>query len=135
MIPGFRALDKAAVAHAERWRAYCAAPTTTGRAQLVESFHALADRWAAIEIIQHGPGQDDFRNERFFFWPERRNAVARALAAAQSLSAPLGELSAGLDRAQVLRLHGAVDHAADAALAEIPAALGVTVGFNSLDGD
>lgn len=63
------------------------------------------------------------------------DATRAAIAEAQSLSAPLGELSAGPDRAQVFRLHGAVDHAADAALAEIPAALGVTVGFNSLDGD
>ena len=49
---------------------------------LEASFHEVADRWASIEMMRTGPASEDFRHERFYFWPERKNAVDRAIATA-----------------------------------------------------
>ena len=54
---------------------------------------------------------------------------------AASLSGDLGTIAAGDRRYDVVLLRDAVDAAEDRAAIEIPAALGVTIGFNSLDGD
>ena len=80
IVPGFDRLAEQAKRHEAAWTSYCQAPTEAGKAQLVESFHALADAWAGIEMIRSGPASQDFRLERFYFWPERKNAVERGLA-------------------------------------------------------
>ena len=58
-----------------------------------------------------------------------------ALSIARSLPPDLGALAAGPDRSSAILLLDAVDAAEERAKIEIPYALGVTVGFNSLDGD
>jgi predicted lipoprotein len=79
--PGFAELAVAAKRHEAAWADYCRSPSEEGLATLSTSFHALADRWAGIEMFRSGPAAQDFRLERFYFWPERRNAVDRGLAA------------------------------------------------------
>lgn len=79
--PGFAALAEEANRHAAAWAAYCQAPSPEGLAALAASFQSLADRWAEVGIIRYGPSSQDFRNERFAFWPERKNAVERGLGA------------------------------------------------------
>lgn len=54
---------------------------------------------------------------------------------AAGLSGDLGAVAAGDRRSDAVLLYDAVDVAADRAVVEVPAALGVTIGFNSLDGD
>jgi hypothetical protein len=54
---------------------------------------------------------------------------------ARSLSGDLGAIAASDRRFDIVLLRDAVDAAEDRAAIEIPAALGVTIGFNSLDGD
>lgn len=58
-----------------------------------------------------------------------------ALSIARSLPPDLAKLAAGSDRSSAILLLDAVDAAEERAKIEIPHALGVTVGFNSLDGD
>ena len=58
-----------------------------------------------------------------------------ALDITKTLPADLGALAAGKDRSSAILLRDAVDVAEERAKVEIPAVLGVTVGFNSLDGD
>lgn len=77
--PGFTALSDTAERHSAERRAYCAAPSPEKLGKLAASFHLLADAWAKIEIIRSGPASEDFRHERFYFWPERKNAVERGL--------------------------------------------------------
>lgn len=79
--PGFSALAGEAQRHAADWQVYCRAPSAAGLARLALSFGSLADAWAAIGMIRSGPSAEDFRHERFYFWPERKNAVARGLGA------------------------------------------------------
>jgi predicted lipoprotein len=81
VIPGFNELSVRGAEHAAAWSAYCAAPSEQGRDAVVQSFHAFADGWAAVEVMRAGPASKEFRNERLYFWPERKNAVERGLAA------------------------------------------------------
>lgn len=57
------------------------------------------------------------------------------LAIARALPSGLSALAGGSERYRVILLRDAVDSAQDRAAIEVPAALGVTVGFDSLDGD
>lgn len=79
--PGFAALAEEAKRHEADWAAYCQAPSPEGLAALASSFQSLADAWSEVGIIRYGPSSQDFRNERFAFWPERKNVVERGLAA------------------------------------------------------
>ena len=88
IAPGYRALDAEARAHAGAWAAYCAAPDAAGFTGLRSSFHRLADAWAAIEFVRSGPMAQDYRSERLYLWPERKNAVEKALNALLSARNP-----------------------------------------------
>jgi hypothetical protein len=87
--PGFAALAAEARQHAAAWQAYCRAPSARELEKLATSFQSFADSWAGIEIIRSGPAAEDFRHERFYFWPERKNAVERGLNALLSQSPAL----------------------------------------------
>ena len=58
-----------------------------------------------------------------------------ALRVAKRLSGDLGALAAGPQRRDLILLRDAADAAGKRAFEEVPLVLGVTVGFNSLDGD
>jgi predicted lipoprotein len=88
IVPGFKSLAGLAGKHAETWKSFCEEPEEEKFQALTQSFHALADAWATIEFIRSGPSSDDFRRERFYFWPERKNAVERVLAAALKSASP-----------------------------------------------
>ncbi len=77
--PGFARLAAAARGHEAAWADHCNGPSAAGRKSLEESFHALADAWAEVEMFRSGPAAEEFRYERFYFWPERKNAVERGL--------------------------------------------------------
>ncbi len=79
--PGFAGLAAEARRHEDAWTGYCRSPSPAGLARLASSFQALADSWARVDMIRSGPAAGDFRHERFSFWPERKNAVERGLAA------------------------------------------------------
>ena len=49
---------------------------------LRDAYHRTADAWSSIELVHYGPIAEDFRGERLSFWPERKNAVEKALKAA-----------------------------------------------------
>lgn len=81
VAPGYRNLSQAAQVHARDWRSFCAAPAESGFSALRASYNRLADAWAGVEIVRSGPIAKDFRAERLYFWPERKNAVERGLKA------------------------------------------------------
>jgi uncharacterized protein len=76
---GFQATARAANAHAKDWALLCGAEGANTFGKTRGSFHALADAWARVEMFHSGPASKDFRRDRFYLWPERKNAVARAL--------------------------------------------------------
>lgn len=66
-------------AQEKAWTAFCAKPDDAGFEAVRAAYLASADAWSAIEIIRYGPVAQNYRLERISYWPERKNAVAKAL--------------------------------------------------------
>ena len=79
VIPQYRALADAMGRQAAAWRAFRAKPGA-GTEAVKAAYQDAADAWSAAEDIRSGPIAEDNRYERMAHWPERRNAVSRALA-------------------------------------------------------
>jgi uncharacterized protein len=69
------------------WETECRTPHPA-RDHLAAAYRALAQAWWTIEAIRFGPVGEDFRAERLNFWPDRRNATTRGLAAMRDPAAP-----------------------------------------------
>jgi uncharacterized protein len=81
VVPGFQNTEDAAKTHAAAWETYCLSSAPPDLIQLRETFHSVGDAWATAEMFRSGPASKDFRRDKLYLWPERKNAVARALAA------------------------------------------------------
>jgi len=79
VVPGYQALAAAVQDQAEAWAAFRAKPAETDLARLEAAFRAAADAWSGIEAVRVGPIAQDLRYERMAHWPERKNAVGKAL--------------------------------------------------------
>src|SRR5262245_27418346 len=79
IVPGYANLVQAAEMERAQWQAFCTAPSADGMAKLRDAYHGTADAWSSIEMVHYGPIAEDFRGERLSFWPERKNAVEKAL--------------------------------------------------------
>jgi uncharacterized protein len=78
-LPRYKALAGATSAQAAAWNSTCTSKSPRDLKALDEAFHAAADAWTQVEFLRYGPIGEDFRFERMAHWPERRNAVSRAL--------------------------------------------------------
>ncbi|NYZ12572.1 imelysin family protein [Azospirillum sp. RWY-5-1] len=58
---------------------FCAAPDAAGLTAARAAFAAAMDGWAGAQHLRPGPLLLETRTDRFAFWPERRNIVARQL--------------------------------------------------------
>ena len=79
IVPRYQALAEATGQQKEAWDRFCKAPSAQRIDNLEKAFHRAADAWSSIELVHYGPISTDFRHERMAHWPERRNAVSRAL--------------------------------------------------------
>lgn len=79
IIPGYEALAQETKAEEEMWTHFCAAPRADAVGGLKERYRKAADAWSRIEFVLYGPISNDFRYERMAHWPERKNAIGRAL--------------------------------------------------------
>ena len=82
IVPGYGNLVTVAEAQQTQWQAFCPAPSPAGLTSLRDAYRRTADAWSSIELVHYGPIAEDFRGERLSFWPERKNAVEKALKAA-----------------------------------------------------
>ncbi|MGE0004012.1 MAG: imelysin family protein [Parvibaculaceae bacterium] len=80
IIPHYQALSLTADAQEKAWSEFCAKPDEMGFQTLQRAYLATADSWSQIEFLRYGPIGDEFRAERLSYWPERKNATAKALA-------------------------------------------------------
>lgn len=104
IVPGFSALEAKADEHARDWEAMCGSSGNPAHSSVIASFHDMADAWAAVEIFRMGPASKDFRRDRFYLWPERKNAVARSLSAL--LDSPPGTMDAAWVSQQSAAIQG-----------------------------
>ncbi len=79
IIPGYEKLLRAAETQAALWSNFVAKPEASAIAALREAYSNTADAWSAVEFLHFGPAGVDFRFERLSYWPERKNATAKAL--------------------------------------------------------
>ena len=80
IIPHYQALSLTADAQEKAWSEFCAKPDAPGFKALQRAYLATADSWSQIEFLRYGPIGEEFRAERLSYWPERKNATAKALA-------------------------------------------------------
>jgi uncharacterized protein len=80
IIPHYQALSLTADAQEKSWAEFCAKPDEMGFQALQKAYLATADSWSQIEFLRYGPIGEEFRAERMSYWPERKNATAKALA-------------------------------------------------------
>ncbi|WP_457090903.1 imelysin family protein [Microvirga sp. P5_D2] len=78
-LPRYEALAEATSAQAVAWNTICKSRPPRDLNALDAVYHTAADAWAQVEFLRYGPIGEDFRFERMAHWPERRNAVSRAL--------------------------------------------------------
>lgn len=81
IVPHYQALSLTADAQEKAWSEFCAKPDAMGFETLQRAYLATADSWSQIEFLRYGPIGDEFRAERLSYWPERKNATAKALGA------------------------------------------------------
>lgn len=80
LLPRYDALVAASKAQEEGWTGFCAAPSAAGIPALKAAYGATADAWNAVEFVTIGPVSLSLRADRFGFFPDRRNAIARGMA-------------------------------------------------------
>ncbi|MFO0990462.1 MAG: imelysin family protein [Hyphomicrobiales bacterium] len=79
IIPNYEKLSQAAEAQAALWSSFAAKPEAAVFAGLRAAYLKTADAWSGVEFLHFGPAGVDFRFERMSYWPERKNATAKAL--------------------------------------------------------
>ncbi|HVT51675.1 MAG TPA: imelysin family protein [Dongiaceae bacterium] len=60
---------------------FAGAPSQDGFAAMRVAFDSVSDAWARAEIFRNGPLEQEQRDQRFLYWPERRNIVDKQLGA------------------------------------------------------
>ncbi|MFD1702050.1 imelysin family protein [Methylopila henanensis] len=80
LLPRYDALVATTAEQRDAWRSACADGDYVAElADLRERFQAASDAWSAVEHVTTGPVSLALRPDRIFFFPDRRNAVAKAL--------------------------------------------------------
>ncbi len=80
LLPRYDALSSAADAQKAAWTSFCAKPDAAGVPALKAAYGKTADAWNAVEFITFGPISQNLRADRFSFFPDRRNGIARGMA-------------------------------------------------------
>jgi predicted lipoprotein len=79
VIPTYRALVEATGAQEKAWAAFATKREAGDFAPLRAAYDAACNAWANAQLIKTGPITLFLRYDRFAYWPEARNATARAL--------------------------------------------------------
>lgn len=80
LLPRYDTLVAATTAQKAAWTNFCAKPEAAGVSALKSAFSKTADSWTAVEFVTMGPVTLSLRADRFNFFPDRRNAITRAMA-------------------------------------------------------
>jgi len=81
LLPRYQALVQATVKQEQSWVAFCRQPSADRFGPLRSSFQAAMDAWMPLQHVHTGPASLQSRIDRIYFWPERKNAVAKQVAA------------------------------------------------------
>lgn len=81
LLPRYQALVDATSQQEQSWIAFCKQPSADGFAAVRSAFQAAMDAWMPLQHVHTGPASLQARIDRIYFWPERKNAVAKQAAA------------------------------------------------------
>ncbi|MCZ4279257.1 imelysin family protein [Kiloniella laminariae] len=73
VLPGYQKLITAAMTQGRVLETLCQAPGPEQLQQTRDEFRNLVIAWSAVEMYRLGPAISDNRQERLFFWPDRRS--------------------------------------------------------------
>ncbi|NQV98766.1 MAG: imelysin family protein [Rhodospirillales bacterium] len=88
IIPAYNQLESATSRQKNHWISACEEPAADALDHLQAAYQTTADAWAAVFHWTAGPITRELRRERFYHWPERGNAIDRALAALRAAANP-----------------------------------------------
>ena len=80
LLPRYQALVEATDKQKQGWIAFCRQPSADGFNALRAGFQAAMDGWMPLQHVHTGPASLQSRIDRIYFWPERKNAVAKQVA-------------------------------------------------------
>jgi len=78
ILPAYEALEGATATQVAYWQ-QAQANQCEDTAALGVAYQIVADKWAAAAHWNFGPITGLLRRDRFYHWPERRNAVAKSM--------------------------------------------------------
>jgi predicted lipoprotein len=81
LLPRYQSLLQATDKQEQSWAAFCRQPSADGFAMVRSAFQAAMDAWMPLQHVHTGPASLQTRIDRIYFWPERKNAVAKQVAA------------------------------------------------------
>jgi uncharacterized protein len=81
LLPRYQAVAAATAAQQKGWAAFCREPSADGFAAMRAAFQDAMDAWMPLQHVRAGPASLKTRIERIYFWPERKNIVARQVGA------------------------------------------------------
>lgn len=91
VIPRYQDLAAAMAGLDETARRYCEAPGADTLEALREAFAASLDGWMGVQHLHFGPVELFMRSYRFYFWPQGRGKIGKAIGEVLAAADP-GEL-------------------------------------------
>ena len=77
VLPGYQNLEQSARVEEQSIKQLCARPSAQNLGIARENFRFLVEAWSSIEIYRLGPAVQNNRQEKLFFWPDRKSIGLR----------------------------------------------------------
>jgi predicted lipoprotein len=90
LAPRYKALAEAGRDNAAAWKSFCGGTGERSLSDLHSAHRALALAFSTVQAFRFGPVGEGSTAERLYFWPERKNAVAKGLAGLMAGKEPIG---------------------------------------------
>lgn len=79
--PAYASLDDRATSLAKAMHQLCDVPSEQNLATARTDFSATVDAWSVVEIVAFGPIEENNRQERMLYWPDRKSIGLRQVQA------------------------------------------------------
>ncbi|MFT6557972.1 imelysin family protein [Sneathiella sp.] len=79
ILPGYTHLQTASRLQVSRLQSLCTQKTIANLENAQSDFRRLLIAWSKVELYRFGPARVDNRQERLFFWPDRRSRGLRQI--------------------------------------------------------
>lgn len=73
ILPGYATLQTSAQVEEKIIKELCLSPTTEKLNKARQGYAKLVSAWSSVEIFRLGPARKDNRQEKLFFWPDRKS--------------------------------------------------------------